>query len=124
MTRITTTILVFLVLMNGVTAVMAGSGLSDDLGVTIDPGGDSAVNESVSEAQSGFSPGGGGLSTLFGLFTSAMGFLQSLVTSVFAAPQMFINLGFPSWIVGPVFTPMYVVAALEFVYVATGRDLV
>jgi uncharacterized protein (DUF983 family) len=43
---------------------------------------------------------------------------------VFAAPVMFMNLGFPEWFVLPVFAPMYLISTLELIYAATGRNLV
>jgi hypothetical protein len=124
MTRITTTIMVFLIILNGVSTVMIGSGLADDLGMQLGTGADETVAETQQNASAGFSANQGGGSTLFGLFVSAMGTFNDLIGIVFSAPQMFLNLGFPSWIVLPFFGPMYAVATLELIYVATGRDTV
>jgi len=124
MTRITSTVLVILLLLNGSASIMEASGLSDDLGVDISPGVDRALNDAVSTAKDGFSSRAGPLDTLFALFISAMKLFETLTQAVFAAPTMFTNMGFPGWFVYPVFAPMYVVSTLEIVYVATGRDLV
>jgi hypothetical protein len=124
MTRITSTILVFLIIINGATTVMVGSGFADDIGVSPGPASQDEINQSIADAKQGFNPSGGGLSTLFGLFVSAMSLFEELFQVAFAAPAMFMNMGFPSWIVTPFFAPLYLVSTLELVYVATGRDMV
>lgn len=135
MARVSTTILVVLVLMNGTAGIMDASGLSDDLGVELSTGVSDALDNAMHQASCsfddgtttsddcGFAPGTGVGSTLFGLFVSALYFAQAVFQAVFAAPSMFMNLGFPSWFVTPIFAPMYIVAALELLYTATGRDL-
>lgn len=128
MTRVTTTLLIVLVLANGTVGIMSASGLSDDLGVSLSTGtqaaADDAVDRSKEEEGGGFSTGQGGGETLFGLFVSGVGLIKDLVTGVFAFPTLLINLGFPSWIVVPLTTPLYIIAVLEILYVATGRDMV
>jgi hypothetical protein len=47
-----------------------------------------------------------------------------MITAVGAAPTLFLNVGFPPYIVLPLFAPIYVISTLELVYVGTGRDLV
>lgn len=124
MTRITSTILIFLVLTNGAVTVMAGSGLSEDLGVQLAPGVEKAVTEVENNAKDGFTASEGLGDTLFSMFAAAMGTFKVLIEGVFAMPQMFLNLGFPEWIVWPFFTPMYIVSTLELIYAATGRALI
>lgn len=124
MTRVTSTILIFLIILNGTVTVMQGSGLSEDIGVTLAPGVDKAINKAVGQAKDGFSASEGLGDTLFSLFVAAMSTVSALFNSVFAAPTMFTNLGFPSWFVWPVFTPMYLISTLELIYVATGRGMI
>lgn len=122
MTRITSTILIFMLIANGGITVMEGSGLSEDLGVTLAPGVSNAMDKVVENAKRGFDTGTGLGETLFALFAAGMGTFEVLVQGVFSLPQMFLNLGFPEWIVVPFFAPMYVVTTLEFIYMATGRS--
>ncbi len=124
MSRITSTLLIFLILTNGAVTVMEGSGLSDDLGVELAPGVDKAVDDVVKNAEDGFTASEGLGDTLFSLFAAAMGTFKILIEGVFSMPQMFLNLGFPGWIVWPLFAPVYVISTLEFIYAATGRVLV
>jgi len=122
MTRVTTTILIVLVLMNGSVGIMASSGLSEDLGVELAPGVSGSMNDAVSTAQSGFSADAGVIQSTITLILSGVRLFQALISSVFAGPQMFMNLGFPAWVVLPIAAPLYIIAALEFIFLATGRD--
>lgn len=124
MTRITSTILVFMVLINGGVTIMSSSGLSEDLGIDLAPGVDDAMDKVVSNAKDGFTATEGVGDTLFSLFAAAMGTFELLIKGVFSAPAMFMNLGFPSWFVIPVFAPMYIVSTLELIYAASGRNLI
>lgn len=124
MTRITTTLLMMLILLNGSVVVMEGSGLTDDIGVTLSPGVDKAVDDTLEDAKRGFSSNAGAGDTLIALFGSAVGAFNIFIHGVFSLPDMFLNLGFPEWIVFPLFAPVYLLSALELAYAATGRDLV
>jgi hypothetical protein len=124
MTRITSTILIFMVILNGGVTVMEGSGLSEDVGVVLAPGVNDAVDKTIQNAKDGFTASEGLGDTLFSLFAAAMGTFEILITGVFSLPSMMLNLGFPSWIVIPFFAPMYIVATLELVYAASGRNLI
>lgn len=122
MTRVTTTILIVLVLMNGTVGIMASSGLSDDLGVDLAPGVSSSMDAAVDEAKAGFSADASIIESTISLILSGVRLFQSLVSGVFAGPAMLINLGFPAWAVVPISAPLYIIAALEFIFIATGRD--
>lgn len=124
MTRITSTVLIMMLLLNGTVGIMSASGLSGDLGVDLAPGVNDAMDSVVENARDGFTATEGLGGTLFSLFAAAMGTFNVLIEGVFAAPQMFMNLGFPGWFVIPVFAPMYVVATLELIFIATGRDAI
>ena len=121
MTRVTTTLLILLILMNGATTIMAASGLSGQLGVQLDPGGDGrlqAANQTAAN-ESNIDEGPG--DTLFSLFTRVGAIFSTITGAVFAAPTMFMNLGFPSWIVVPLFAPVYIISSLEIFAIVTGR---
>lgn len=123
MTRITSTILVFMIIANGGITIMEGSGLNDDLGVTLAPGVDQATENATAEAKKAFNPNSGPGETLFAMFASVGNTIAALFKGVFALPQMFLNLGFPEWIVLPLFAPMYIVSTLELIYAASGRSM-
>lgn len=121
MARITTTVLIILVLLNGTVTVMEGSGLTDDMGVQLAPGISSTMDDVVENARTGFSPNTGVVESLITLFVAALKTFQVLIQGIYAAPTMFLNLGFPAWLVFPVFAPMYIVAVFNAIYMATGR---
>lgn len=123
MTRITATILVFMVLLNGSVSMMAASGLSEDLGVTLAPGVEQAIDETIDDLDE-FSTSEGLGDNLFSLFSSAMGVGEILAHGVFSMPSMLLNLGFPGWIVYPLFAPMYILSTLELVSMASGRNMI
>lgn len=124
MTRITSTILIMLLLFNASVTIMEGSGMSDDLGVDLAPGIGETLDSIVADLKGGFSPDAGPGETLFSLFAAGLGVVELVIKGTYAAPSMFLNLGFPAWFVGPVFIPCYVIGTLELVYVGTGRDMV
>lgn len=121
MARITTSILVFMILLNGTVGIMAASGLSDDLGVDLAPGVSQTVEDAVDQFRQGFSPSSGLGETLFALFIGAIRVFQIAVETVLAMPSMLINLGFPDWLVIPFSLPLYALSTLEIVAIATGR---
>jgi hypothetical protein len=124
MTRVSTTILIALLLMNGTVGIMEASGLSEDLGVNLAPGVSETMDEMVTNARDAINPSSGFGETLFSLFISGVKLLETFMVGVFAAPSMLINLGFPAWFVIPVTSPLYVIGSLEIMYAATGRDMV
>jgi len=124
MSRIGSTVIVFLLLINGMSGAMAASGINDDLGVTLNPGIESQIETITENAEEGFSPTTTVTESFVGVSIAALGTFQVFVTAMTTGgPTMFINLGFPEWIVVPVFAPLYVVATLEFIYIVTGRIL-
>jgi len=124
MTRITTTVFVFLLLMNGAVTTMSASGMSEDLGVELAPGISDSMDNAIDQLRNGFSPSAGIGETLSTLFIAGLQIPGIIIDAITATPTMFLNLGFPDWIVVPLFVPMYAISTLELVFVATGRDLV
>jgi len=124
MTRITTTVFVFLLLMNGAVTTMSASGMSEDLGVELAPGISDSMDNAIDQLRDGFSPSAGIGETLFTLFIAGLQIMGIVVDAITATPTMFLNLGFPDWIVIPLFVPFYAISTFELVYMATGRDMV
>lgn len=124
MTRITTTVFVMLLLMNGTVSIMSASGLSEDLGVELAPGISESMDEAVDKLREGFRPSAGIGDTLFTLFIAGLQVLNVIVNAITATPAMLMNLGIPQWLVIPLVVPLYAISTLELLYAATGRDLV
>lgn len=120
--RVTTVVLIFLLFLNLSSAAFVNSGAAEDMGIEPSAGGDDAVEKANSTA-SQLEPSGGFGATLFGLFVSVGQWFDTLVSTVFAAPHMFQNLGVPAWITNFVFGPMYIVATIDIAYILIGRRL-
>jgi len=128
MTRITTTVLVMVILMNGSATIMDVSGLSDDLGVEMETGVSDSVSETVDELKDAFNPNISGVESLISLSLAALGVFEIVIEGVFAAPTMLINIFGGSTIVETVvtvlFAPMYVISTLELIAVSLGNETV
>lgn len=120
--RMSTAVLIFLLLLNGSATMMTASGLAGDIGVNPNPGLNDEMDSIVTDSKDAFNPNSGVGDTLFAMFGAAFSAFKLLIQGVFSAPTMFVNLGFPSWFVIPVFAPMYFVVTLDLIYVATGRS--
>ena len=96
MTRIAVWIVLFNVFVNASAVAIGQAGMADTHGFDPDPGGD--FSEAEQAAQNAQNPGGGGLSTLFGLYYSLGGFISTIANAI-PAYAMFKNLGVPElWV--------------------------
>lgn len=123
MTRITTTVLIVMLLMNGTVTIIEGSGLAEDAGVEIAPGISERMDKVTNRAQEGFDPSKGAISTFIDVTLGARDLFMVLVEGMFALPAALRNMGLPSWFVNPFFVPLYVVSVLEILYLVIGRQL-
>ena len=98
--------------------------LGEDVGVTLAPGIDDRMDEVVNTMQEGFSPGAGVVESLLSVLIAAGQLFLVVIEGITAAPAVFLNLGFPSWIVVPFFAPAYLLSTLELVFLLSGRDMI
>lgn len=128
MTRITSTILIMMVLLNGTATVFEVSGLSDDLGIEYSTGVSETMDDVVQEMKKGFNPQVGVIESLISLAVAAITFFEVIVDAVFAAPDLMKNLlgrgEFVNTVVDVLAAPLYIIATLEIVFLAVGRDMV
>ncbi|MDR9431757.1 MAG: hypothetical protein RI568_13805 [Natronomonas sp.] len=128
MTRITTTVLVMVILMNSGATIMDVSGLNDDLGVEMETGVSDAVDETVEEMKTAFDPNIGSVESLISLSLAAIGVFEIVIEGVFSAPTMMINILGGGEVVETVvlglFAPMYAISTLELVSIAIGSRTV
>lgn len=124
MARITTTVLVLLLLMNGTVTIMSGSGLSEDIGVELAPGISDKMDDVVDNMKKGFSPNVNVVQSFVSLAVAGLRLFQIVIEGTYAAPAAFLQLGFPAWFVVPVAAPLYLIATLEALFIALGRQSV
>ncbi|MGB9966111.1 hypothetical protein [Halobacterium hubeiense] len=121
MSRIAATAVIVLLLLNGMSTAMAASGLSEDIGVELNPGAEKTMDKIVKNAKDGFDPSANIVESFVGVSLAALNtgklVIQGMTT---AAPVMFLNLGFPEWFVVPMFAPMYILVMFYFIYIVTG----
>jgi len=128
MTRITTTVLVLVILMNGAATMMAASGLSDDLGVNMETGVSDSVDQTVEDMENAFDPNISAVESLISLALAAFRTFQIVISGVFAAPTMLINIfggsTFVSTAITVLFAPMYAISTLELIAITLGNETV
>lgn len=121
--RKTTQVVLFLVCLNAAAGAIQVSGVDSQIGMAPEPGGDEHLEE-ANESATQFSPGNSGEGTLFGALTGIASALGNVfVLATVGGPLMFLNLGFPVWAVTFLFSPMYIIAALDIMYAISGRDI-
>jgi len=127
-TRITSTVLVVLILMNGTATIMSASGLSQDTGVQIAPGVTDTMDKVIDKMKEGFNPDVNVIRSFISMAVAGMRLFQVVITGVYAAPTAMANLlgggELVNTIITVLFAPMYLIATLELVFMATGRDMV
>ena len=124
MTRITSTILVVLILLNGSVTVMEASGLSDDIGVELAPGISDRMESLTETMREGFQPGTGVVESLLSVIIAAGQLFTIVIQATYVVPTAMINIGFPSWLVTAFFAPAYLLSTLELVFLLGGRDMI
>jgi len=128
MTRITSTVLIMLLLLNGTASIMEVSGLNDDLGVSYTTGVSDRLNEVTDQLNATFSPNVNIIESFVSLALAGLTVFRAVIEGVLTAPALFKNLlgrgPVVNTVVDVVFVPMYVVATLELLFMATGRDTV
>jgi len=128
MTRITTTVLIMMVLLNGSATIMEASGLNDDLGVEIRTGVDEKMGEIVNETNGAFDPNINVVESFISLSVAAINVFGLIIEGVFAAPTLMINILGGSSLVETAVTvfmaPLYIIATLEIIAIAIGNPTV
>lgn len=118
-----TNILIFLVALNASAVVLAGAGLTGDLGYQPTPGGDDRIEQANQTAGDIDANKGGAFDTFVGAVISAASTLTTVFGVVTAGPQMLINLGAPAFVIYPLATPLYILVGVDLLQVISGRDL-
>lgn len=116
------------ILMNGSATIMGVSGLSDDLGVEMETGVSDSVDQTVNDLKDAFDPNVSSVQSLISLALAAFRTFNIVISGIFAAPTMLINIFGGSQLVTTVitvlFAPMYVISTLELIAVSLGNETV
>lgn len=122
-------IVIFMIFLNAVPGVMVASGLAADMGINPSVSGGDSIGETNDEFQKeyedddAFGVSGGFGQTLFALYTSVTGPVQTALGLLIGGELMFLSLGVPGWLVTFMFAPKYFIFGGTVIYVLAGRVL-
>lgn len=110
---------IMLLMINAGTVAMTESGLSSAVGADLR----TDAGESFAAAADGFDSLRltGGLADLFGAITAGTQALAGLFQTLYAGPEMLIQLGLPGWVVAFLFAPLAALIGRDIIYFATSR---
>lgn len=114
-------IVVFLVILYAVSIMITASGVGAALDINPEVAGGEEI-DAANESARNISPSQGTQDTLFSMFTSTASSYEIVYQVVFYGPMMLKSLGVPDFILLPVFAPMYIIVAADFIHLLTGRD--
>lgn len=125
------TIVVFTLFLNAVPGLLMGMGVADDMGIDPNVGGGENVTEANDairgdpndDTENGIQPSGGFGETLFQLYTSVGGTLQTVLALLIGGEVMLINAGVPEHLVFFFFAPKWIILGAALIYVLIGRRL-
>lgn len=115
-------VMVVLIFLNAAPNLVIASGVGEDLGIqpTVSDGG--AIDNANSQLRT-IQPSGGFGSTLYGLYTSMGGTMQTVLNIVAGGWIMLVSIGVPVWLTDFVFAPQYLFIGATMIYVLAGRLL-
>lgn len=120
--RLSTRIVFFLIFLNGAAHLLVASGVAADWGIEPSVGGDEELDR-VNQTAKKLEPSGGGLSTLFGVFTAVAETGNSIFETITAGPDMIMAAGVPGWLVSFLFRGMYLIIGIDVIYMLSQRRM-
>jgi len=128
MAKISTVLVIMLILLNGAPAIMQASGYTEDVGVTLNTGVGDSVDNLVDNIRGTFDPSTGVIESFVSLAASTIDALTLMGKTVFAGPTAMINLlgggQLVTVVVTVMFAPMYLLVTLELMARVVGRRMV
>lgn len=121
MRRISTAALLYFMLLNATAVVLDNVGFTEEMGVSVNLTTTQHLKD-AEKAVDSFSLEGGFLETLFGIYDAAYSTMAAVLTSIYAGPQMLLDLGLPSAIVLPFTGVLVMIIGLDVIYYASGRE--
>lgn len=116
-------IVIFLISFNAGGVMLQSTGVADELGLNADPGSTDELEQAEQQGEN-FDVGGGAGQTLFGLYASLAGVLETIFNAVMPGAAMLKRAGVPDFYVNFAFAfaamiPVFDVAS----YLRSGGDL-
>ncbi|GAA0305483.1 hypothetical protein [Halarchaeum salinum] len=112
--KISMWIVLFLVFFNAGAGLLGASGAAAYLGVQPSPGGGEELASATSSTQD-FRTGSGGGETLFALYSTLSGTLESIFNAIFPGAAMLKNAGVPDYLVTFLFTGLALIPGYDLI---------
>lgn len=120
--RVSIYIVMFLVFFNGGVAVLENTGAADTMGIHPAEGNDAQLEQAKEEARSP-NPGSGIGATLFGLYNSLAGTLETVFNTIFPGAELLKANGFPDFVINYSFSGMALFVGLDTIGFFRGWSL-
>lgn len=121
--RVSVHIVLFLVFFNAGAVMLQDTGVADDMGINPDEGNDERL-EQASDAAREPDPGSGIGSTLFGMYNSLAGTVETVFNTIFPGAAMLKANGFPNFWIDFLFAAMPIIVGLDTVAFFRGWKLI
>lgn len=120
--RISIYIVMFLVFFNAGAAMLETTGAAKTMGIDISEGNDERIEEAQNASRSP-DPGNGVGGTLFGLYNSLAGLLETILNTIAPGAEMLKANGFPAFIINWSFAAMPIIIGLDIISYFRGYSL-
>jgi len=120
--RISVYFVMFLLFFNAGGAMLESTGAADTMGIDVAEGNDKELQQ-AKDAAGNPDPGNGLGGTLFGLYNSLAGLLETIFDTIMPGAAMLKANGFPDFLVNFLFTGMSVIIGLDVISYFRGYGL-
>lgn len=110
--RVSVYIVMFLLFFNAGAAMLETTGVAESMGIAPSEGNDAQLEKAKQEARSP-DPGSGLGGTLFGLYNSIAGTLETVLNTIFPGAEMLKANNFPDFVVNWAFAGMPIIVGLD-----------
>jgi hypothetical protein len=120
--RISTLIVLFFVFMNAGAFMLQSTGVAAHMGVNAETGDPSEIQQAQDAAENintGNNVGG----TLFAMYNSLVGVVESIFAAMFPGAQMLSNLGVPDWFTAYLFSGATIITGVDVIGFLRGSNL-
>lgn len=122
MSRLSTTLVIMLIMLNAAAGFVTVTGIADDFGIQPNVGGDDRINQ-VNDQSKQVTANQGAVDTLIGVFDTAASYGSNVFTILFYGPTMLKNAGVPDSWMDFLSAAIAVIVAKDVLYALSGRDL-
>lgn len=113
-------IVMFNVMLSAAATMLNVTGVTAAWGFEPSPGAGQQLQETI-EAASSIQPGAGLGGTLFALYATVTGTMETVFAFVASGATMLLNIGLPEWAVAFLFAPQAIIVGRDLIFFLSGR---